>query len=286
MEILVSIGGVSYRLGPAHDLSIPVKPYSAAAEQPCAFGLPPAAASPICSVDTGAAVNCPRLSLVPHSNGTHTECVGHILPGTVTFADIPQAAVSMTLAVLVTVSPQHRDQCAAADGPFAPAPTAADSDAVISRAALECAVGVALSKSSLPLAASPLSGGALIVRTLPNDRTKLTRDWSGANPPYFTGAALAWVRASGVQRLVCDLPSVDRESDGGALAAHRAFWGVAVGDGASPSSSGFCSRTITELGFIDNDVADGVYVLDLHVSPILADAAPSRPLLFSLIPCE
>ena len=42
------------------------------------------------AVDAGASVNCPVASICFHSCVTHTECVGHMLPGRVTLYDIPR----------------------------------------------------------------------------------------------------------------------------------------------------------------------------------------------------
>ena len=38
--------------------------------------------------------------------------------------------------------------------------------------------------------------------------------------------------------------------------------------------------SITELAWIAPEIPDGLYLLDLQLPPFLADAAPSRPLLF------
>jgi hypothetical protein len=52
--------------------------------QPHHFGAPPATSRPFAvpgfsgSVAHGASCNCQTLTLVPHCNGTHTECVGHL----------------------------------------------------------------------------------------------------------------------------------------------------------------------------------------------------------------
>jgi arylformamidase len=52
--------------------------------QPRHFGAPPATSRPFAvpgfsgSVAHGASCNCQTLSLIPHCNGTHTECVGHL----------------------------------------------------------------------------------------------------------------------------------------------------------------------------------------------------------------
>lgn len=39
-------------------------------------------------------------------------------------------------------------------------------------------------------------------------------------------------------------------------------------------------RTITEFVYVPSTVNDGYYMLNLQVSPIQLDAAPSRPILF------
>ena len=79
---------------------------------------------------------------------------------------------------------------------------------------------------------------------------------------------------AGVQHLLIDLPSVDREEDGGALAAHHLFWNV-------PADPNF-KKTITELVYVPNEIPDGNYLLNLQVSNFANDAAPSRPMLFDL----
>jgi hypothetical protein len=80
---------------------------------------------------------------------------------------------------------------------------------------------------------------------------------------------------AGVQHLLIDLPSVDREEDGGALAAHHLFWNV-------PAAPNF-QKTITELIYVPNEISDGDYILNLQVSNFANDAAPSRPMLFDLM---
>ena len=79
----------------------------------------------------------------------------------------------------------------------------------------------------------------------------------------------------GVEHLLVDLPSVDREVDGGRLEAHRAFWGVPE----SPRHQ--CS--ITELIYMPSSAPDGMYVLHLSVAPMQNDAATSRPVLYPLV---
>lgn len=79
----------------------------------------------------------------------------------------------------------------------------------------------------------------------------------------------------GVQHVLVDLPSVDRELYGRRLAVHKAFW--KHGD---PSRN---ECTITEFIFIKNETEDGVYLLEMQIAPFVNDASPSRPVLYSVI---
>lgn len=107
------------------DLSIPITPYVSRSQQANAFGLPAAEASPVRlgnfvgSVEAGASVNCPVgriqceisvspqanvpthssnllvqvIQICPHGNGTHTECVGHIVKEKITLGSLNIAYV-------------------------------------------------------------------------------------------------------------------------------------------------------------------------------------------------
>ena len=66
-----------------------------------------------------------------------------------------------------------------------------------------------------------------MLRTLASREDAETRQWGGSNPAYLTAHAMAWLRGHGAQHVVVDLPSVDKEDDGGHLVAHRTFWGIA-----------------------------------------------------------
>ncbi len=115
---------------------------------------------------------------------------------------------------------------------------------------------------------------AVVIRTLPNSNQKQTQTWDNTNPPYLAPEFTKLLVDQGVEHLLIDLPSVDREVDGGALLSHRMFFGV-------PS----CPRhqaTITEFVFVPNKISDGLYALNLQVAPFDLDASPSRPVLFPL----
>jgi hypothetical protein len=78
----------------------------------------------------------------------------------------------------------------------------------------------------------------------------------------------------GVEHLLIDLPSVDKEKDNGKLLSHNAFWNT---QGEVRKQA-----TITEFIFVDNSIKDGLYFLNLQVAPFENDASPSRPVLYKL----
>lgn len=116
---------------------------------------------------------------------------------------------------------------------------------------------------------------SLIIRTLPNGDWKKTRHYSGTDPAYLSCAFVSEILHRGIRNLLIDTPSVDREKDGGKLSAHHLFWNYPEHPAAE--------RSITELIYAGNEVQDGKYLLNLQVAAFENDAAPSRPLLFSLI---
>jgi kynurenine formamidase len=125
--------------------------------------------------------------------------------------------------------------------------------------------------------------GALVLRTLPNDASKRHRRYPDEPPPYLSHEAMAYIVSLGVRHLLLDLPSVDRAFDEGRLSAHRIFWEMEPA-GHSAVEGPASSRTITELIYVDDTVPDGRYLLDLQIAPFVADAAPSRPVLYPVMP--
>lgn len=214
------------------------------------FYAPPPSSGPVImgdfvgSVAAGSAVNFYWMKLIPHGQGTHTECVGHIMMTMDSVVDIDMDP--FYLADLVTVYPEERS-----------------TDRVITADMLE------------PILLAATSAKVLILRTLPNDESKRTQDYSGKNPPYITSDAMHFINEKGYLHLVVDLPSVDREEDGGALAAHKAFWEF--------DTVVRHDKTITELVYVPDDVLDGRYVLQYELAPIRMDAVPSRLRLYELM---
>jgi len=130
--------------------------------------------------------------------------------------------------------------------------------------------------------ATDTSSTALIIRTLPNDESKLTRRYDSENiPPYFTTKAIGYIVECGFTHLLVDMPSIDRLFDEGKLANHRIFWNVEQAS-FEKNENTRTNSTITELICVPNEVVDGKYLLNLQIAPFASDAAPSRPMLFSL----
>lgn len=257
--------------GGAVDIDIS-RPVSLAVEldftgaQPRHFGAPRASARPFeapgfsGAVARGASCNCELISLVPHCNGTHTECAGHLTRERLDASRV--APLGLLPALLVSVDPEP----AGAEGSD-PAPHA--DDLLVTRRALERAWP----------APTPFEARALIVRTLPNRADKRVHDYSAETPPYLTREAAQLLTARGIEHLVVDLPSIDRARDEGRLTAHRIFFGLPPGSTALAAATR-PDATITELAFVPDELHDGAYLLELQVPALAGDAVPSRPLVY------
>jgi kynurenine formamidase len=137
-----------------------------------------------------------------------------------------------------------------------------------------------ITKVQIENALNGSSPEAIIIRTLPNNFEKLSKKYSHTNPPYLSEEAAIFICESGIQHLLIDLPSVDKEHDEGKLLAHKAFWNVKnvmnLNDDARINS------TITEMIFVNNEVKDGSYLLNLQIASFENDASPSKPILFEV----
>lgn len=224
--------------------------------QPNAYGVE-AAASVACEYgdligDTrrGGSCNFERYTFIPHCNGTHTECVGHITDERISIRDCLRDVLMR--AQLISVQPSRMQ----------------NGDMVID-------------EHQLGMLGSGID--ALIVRTLPNDESKFSRTYDERSmPPYFTEEAMRKIVAAEIRHLLVDLPSIDRLFDDGKLTNHRIFWNVDIGSGEATGGTRR-SCTITELIYVPEQVKDGRYLLNLQIAPFDADAAPSRPVLFDCV---
>lgn len=195
------------------------------------------------SVEQGASVNFNNIQFNPHAHGTHTECVGHITKG---FHSIHTALKTFFFtAQVVTLDLEQKGD-----------------DFIITKNQIENQLG-----TNKPQ--------AIVIRTFPNGKDKQQKKYSNTNWPYLEADAAAFLNEQGIQHLLIDLPSVDKEKDDGALAAHKAFWGV-------PNAVRY-DATITEFVYVPSSIKDGLYILNLQVANIENDAAPSRPILYKTL---
>jgi kynurenine formamidase len=184
----------------------------------------------------------------PHGHGTHTECLGHI---TRDFYSVNQLLKQFFfVAELISIAPEWITE-----------------DWVVT-------------KNQVVKALAGKIPEALIIRTLPNEEEKLSNKYSNTNPPYLEEAAAIFLREIGIQHLLIDLPSVDKEHDEGQLLAHKAFWNVK--DINNLNADARLNATITELIFVADEVKDGGYLLNLQIASFENDASPSKPILFDI----
>lgn len=195
-------------------------------------------------VNRGGSVNFRNITFNPHGNGTHTECVGHISKE---FYTINKSLDRfMFVAEVITVLPEKKE----------------NGDFVITRKQMEL------------LLQDVEKLEALVIRTLGNSAAKLHVNYSNTNPPYILKEAIEYLNERGVVHLLLDMPSVDREQDGGKLEAHHTFWNY-------PENTQL-HKTITEMIYVPNDVLDGTYLLQLQIAPFENDASPSKPVLYKV----
>lgn len=247
----VTFAGRRYRADLTSPISIAL-PLTAGPPSVRAWAAPPLSLDPvrfgsgIGDVERGGAVNFATLSLTPHGTATHTESCAHLLPPTPWNTVDRVAPAGMLLARL-------------ADLPVR-----------------ELGGGRGRAVDCSPLRPYPPATPALVLRALGEHH--VDRDFTDTDPPYFLPADVAWLGACGVGHPVTDLPSLDRERDGGALAAHRAFWGLPDRLRAR--------ATVTELARLNQPLAAGLYLVSLNVIPVRTDASPSHPILYALSPAD
>jgi arylformamidase len=195
-------------------------------------------------VNNGGSVNFRNITFNPHGNGTHTECVGHISKEFITINNCLKKF--MFLAEVITILPTQLE-----NGDFV------------------------ITKKQFEMALDGINPEALAIRTLSNGLNKLTTQYSNTNPPYILEDAILFLNEIGVEHLLIDLPSVDKENDEGKLLAHHAFWQY-------PNNTQL-QKTITEFIYVPNEIMDGTYILNLQIASFENDASPSKPVLYKVI---
>ncbi len=255
------------------DISIPLKFNG---DQPNAYGVETAASAPceagelVGDTRQGGSCNFEQYTFIPHCNGTHTECVGHITNERISVNDCLQEA--FILASLISVETENAyeiNETYSAE--------LNKKDKLITKRTIQDSISKIQNSKFKTQNAT-----ALIIRTLPNDDGKLTAKYDKDSiPPFFSNEAMDFMFKSGVEHLIVDLPSIDRIFDDGKLANHRRFWKVASGKFEANEHTRI-NCTITELAYISTDIKDANYLLNLQIAAFESDASPSRPLLFEL----
>lgn len=199
-------------------------------------------------VSEGSSTNFNNIFFNPHGHGTHTECLGHI---TKDFYSINQCLKQFFFtAELISINPE------------------------------EIGEDLIITKSQIEMALNGKTPEAIVIRTLPNLENKKHQNYSKTNPPYLAEEAATFIREIGIQHILIDLPSVDREEDEGKLLAHKAFWNVK--NVAELNSDARLTCTITEMIFVENEIQDGGYILNLQIASFENDASPSKPILYKI----
>ena len=196
------------------------------------------------SVQQGADVNFNNIQFNPHSHITHTECVGHITKEV--YSVNKNLQQFFFLAEVVTIAPEQIE----------------NKDFVISKKQLQYVLGNKKRE-------------AIVIRTIPNLSEKKSMRYSNTNPPYLLEEAAEYLKEKGIEHLLIDLPSVDKEKDEGKLLAHNAFWNT--------KGTIRMQATITEFIYVSNKIKDGTYFLNLMIAPFENDATPSKPILYEII---
>lgn len=195
-------------------------------------------------VNQGGSVNFRNITFNPHGNGTHTECVGHISKEFITINQSLKRFVF--IAELVTILPLEKD----------------NGDLVLTKKQFESALeGVPVPE-------------AIVIRTIGNSPTKKSFQYSNTNPPYIEHDAIEYLNSIGIEHLLIDLPSIDRENDEGKLASHHVFWNY--------PKAPLLHKTITELVYVPNEIMDGTFILNLQIASFENDASPSKPILYKV----
>jgi arylformamidase len=239
--------------------------------QPELYGVAPATTAPyrsggwVGSVAEGGSCNFDTVTLTPHCNGTHTECIGHITREAVRITDVlrePLCSALLLTVPIVSASDTHERY----------EPTLEAHDKVITADNILRAWEAVRPQ----IAAAPL---ALVLRQPKDARSTPWLNFQLTPAAFFSIEAIQFLAKLPLLHLLTELPSVDRANDEGKMRAHHIWWGLPRGSHALAEAE-HPKRTITELVWVPDTLADGHYVLDLQPAPFVADAAPSRVWLY------
>ena len=205
------------------------------------------------NLDKNGSCNVPIISFNIHCAGTHTESGNHINKecSTINNLNIPYFIPSQVISVIPkksTLESYHVKYL--------------EDDLYITKENLSRVIDVK-SKSF---------NKALIIRTLPNIKSKINHNYDNFHHPYLTNDAINFIKELGFNHIVIDTPSIDRYDDNGMLGNHHIFF--------KNKNDSINNNTVTEFAYIPDTIIDGEYFLNLNISNFKLDAAPSRPYIY------
>lgn len=213
------------------DCSNPVPVYAAPSSLTpwTCFGIAPFRKESLYSADLNSGCNCSVLTYCPHAHGTHIETSAHISSVGLDPREVCKALKPLIPAILIEYT--ELQDARGLD----------HIRAVCIRFGVMCKL---------------FSEGIF--------------DFTGTNPPCLLPEEIALIqnRFPSMQVLLVDLPSVDPESDGGALRAHRQFFSKAASIG------------IVELCLLPEALPACEYALSLNIAYLEGDATPCSPVLY------
>lgn len=236
--------------------------------QPSFFAPGPAIARPlqvgdyVGDVSRGGSCNAEVIEYIPHCHGTHTECLGHLVHGAGHVLELIDQKPCLAALVSMHGTPagQTGESCDARTGP---------QELLLTLEELQ----------SHRDAFSIHAIDALIIRTLPNEFSKRTRNYADGDAyPVLSSECIGWLAGQNLSHLLIDTPSLDRAHDSGRLANHRCWWGL--GDKDMIVVPGRATRSVTEMIFVPGGMSDGHYWLNIELQPLIGDAVSSRPVIY------
>jgi hypothetical protein len=109
----------------------------------------------------------------------------------------------------------------------------------------------------------------------------MSRKYSNTNPPYLEEAAAHFIRESGIQHLLIDLPMWTKKRIEGKLWLTKLL--------ECYRREGFkcgCKNKRNDNRvdfFVEEKILDGSYLLNLTIASFENDASPSKPVLYALV---
>lgn len=266
MKLFFNINNKDFEVDISKPLEISI-PVNFNAEQPNTYDVELATSFPYQAGDIigdtrqGGSCNFEKVTMISHCNGTHTECAGHITDKRIYVNEVLKNI--FVIGELITVEPVNAENT---NEKYQPELNTADK--VITRKSIEDKI-----KKNDDVK-------ALMIRTLPNDDSKMMRRYLQHEPPFFSNDAMEYINELNIEHLLVDIPSVDRTFDQGKLTNHHIYWNVKKG--SHEVSDNYSLKTITEMIYASNEVKDGKYIVNIQIPDWRSDAAPSRIFLFNL----